>query len=261
MKKSLAHGVAILIAVAALQACGVGGGSGPDGSGNPPDPTPTSGNAGSTTDSGSPTGGDPAAGTGSTGATGSGTSGGTSTTGGAGGTTTTPAPPPIELPNKLTINLPFTCPADQNSIIGCWVSEVCEQGASTNTSYRNVLMFDATTGVDLHNMYVHWGFSGCPSDETPSGVTQDSTKDFVYYGAVGVQTTTEGMVGYLLDVDQGNTKTVVGEILQLRQYGVQRMCFVENHYNPATGLVSTAQRSSEEPYVIDNTKCLQRHLD
>ena len=257
MEKSLARGVAFLVLITALQACGVGGGSGNTGS--PSGSTPTTGttaNNDSTTDNG-------AADAGSTGTTDPGTTGGTGgssgsgDTGGSGGTTTPPPPAPVELPGKLTINLPFTCPADQNSIVGCWVSEVCEQGASPGTSYRNVLNFDAAGA--LHNMYVHWGVTGCPSGETPSGVTEDAATDFVY--GAQVATTTEGMVGYLLDVDQGKTKTVVGEILQLRTYGVQRTCFIENHYVPATGIVAGAQRASEGPYVIDNTKCLQRHLD
>lgn len=253
MENSVARGVAFLVLVSALQACGNGGGSDPVKPGNPTSPTPTSGSTGTTS------GGDPSE-PGPVDSTDSGTNAGSGTpsTGGTDGsvdTTSPPAPPPIELPGRLTINLPFNCPADENSIVGCWVSEVCELNAASNTSYRNVLWFNNNV---LLNIFIHWGVPGCPADQTPSMTQDTGTPNYVY--GEEVLTTTEGITGHKLDVDQG-TKTVVGEILQLRQYGVQRMCFHETHYLPTSGIDPAAQRAVDGPYVIDNTQCLQRHLD
>lgn len=257
MEKVLARGIVFLVLVIALQACGVGGGGGSEKNGNTPVATSTNGSSGTADDAGSTTGSGPTD-PGSPGTTTPGGTPATDGTGGTGDTTPTPTPIPVDLPGRITVNLNLNCPSDENSIVGCWVSEVCHPDASPDTSYRDVLWFDADK--TLKTMHVLWGAAGCPAEIAPSGVTQDASMPDYFYGAQ-VETTTVGIVGHLLDINQGKIKTVVGEILQLRQYNLQRMCFHESHYNSTTGLGPTAQRADDGPYVIDSTLCLQRHLD
>lgn len=240
-------GVAVLLG---LTGCGVSGGSdapesgsgAPSGNETSPSGTSTAGGDGGSSTGGS--GGSTVPDNTTGGGSGSGTGDGS---GGSG---------EVVVPGKISVNLPFECPADQNSFIGCWISEFCGTDFDATMSYRTVLWFDTTATLKV--MRLEWGEAGCPADVAPS-VTAQSPQPSFEFGAL-VETTTEGVNGYLLDLDSGATRTVVGDIPQLRQFGVQRLCVHEGHYLPELGIVTGVQRAATGPYVIDNTQCLQRHL-
>lgn len=238
--------IAVVLLATGMTGCGVGGGS-EDGGGNTGAPQgSSSGGAEPGVDGGgTSSGGENSAGSGS----GSDTGTGTGTAPGTGGGT-------VELPNRVSVNLPFDCEADQNGFTGCWVSEFCGTNVESTMSYRTVLWFHPDGILKL--IRVEWGVAGCPSATEP-GVTASATQPAYVFGGE-VATATEGEVGHLLDLDGGNTRTVVGELPQLRQYGVQRLCVHVGHYDGQQGIIAGVQRAAEGPYPVDNTDCLQRHL-
>ncbi len=251
MKKQISAYLSWATVVLVLAGCGTDGGSSDKQSGNPPQSTGSTNTGGST---GSESGGDTSGSGGSTG-TGAGTDPGS---GGSTGTGTDTGSGTGGYPNKISVNLPFPCPGDQTGFVGCWVSEYCGTDAAGTTSYRNILWFD-TGGTALKTIFVRWGVAGCPSADQPSSVETNAQQPAYVIGAE-VETNAVGIVGHLLDIDQGKTKTVIGDIPQLQQFGVQRMCFPEGDYDPRAGISTTATRAASGPYVIDNTVCLQRHL-